>query len=93
MSHSVQRQVSVANPQGLHARPCAALMKTASEFASTVTVRNLENGVEANAKALLEIMMLIAPQGTSLQIEAEGDDAQAAVDAVVTLIENGFGES
>ena len=93
MSQSVSRRVTVSNSQGLHARPCAALMKTASSFGSEVTVRNLGNGVEANGKALLEIMMLIAPPGTELEIEAVGDDAPEAVEAIVALVESGFGES
>jgi phosphocarrier protein HPr len=67
-------------------------MKLATEFGSEITIRNLGNGVEASARALLEIMMLNAPQGTELELEAEGEDAAAAVEALAELIERGFGE-
>lgn len=92
MSQLASRRVTICNSQGLHARPSAALMKLATEFGSEITIRNLGNGVEASARALLEIMMLNAPQGTELELEAEGEDAAAAVEALAELIERGFGE-
>lgn len=83
----------IPNPQGLHARPSSALVKTASAFSASISIRNLNNGTEADAKFLLEVMTLAAAQGSKIEVVAEGDDAEEAVDAIVALIDSGFGES
>ncbi|MGU3408716.1 dihydroxyacetone kinase phosphoryl donor subunit DhaM [Microbacterium sp. M1A1_1b] len=78
--------VELVNETGLHARPAAEFVKTAARFDAAVHV----NGVDA--KSLLGIMALALPKGAMLTIEATGDDAQDAVDALDTLVRSGFGE-
>ncbi len=78
--------VELRNESGLHARPAAEFVKTAARFDARVRV----NGVDA--KSLLAIMALALPKGATIGIEASGDDAQDAVDALVGLVQSGFGE-
>lgn len=81
----------IVNEEGLHARPSTLIVKTANGYASTIT---LSIGARtADAKSILEVMMLVSPKGTEVEIEAEGQDGAAAVDALVTLFEEGFGET
>ncbi|WP_066518970.1 dihydroxyacetone kinase phosphoryl donor subunit DhaM [Curtobacterium ammoniigenes] len=77
----------LVNPSGLHARPAAEFVRTAARFEAVVRV----NGVDA--KSLLAIMALALPQGSSVEIEATGVDARAAVDALTDLVRSGFGEA
>ena len=74
------------NREGLHARPAAEFVKTAGRFDATVTV----NGVDA--KSLLRIMSLGLRAGSDVSITADGPDAAGAVEALVGLVESGFGE-
>lgn len=83
---AVERSVVLVNESGLHARPAADLVKLASTFQSDVTV----DGVDA--KSLLRIMGLGRARGATLALMASGPDAEAAVDALVELVESGFGE-
>lgn len=78
--------VELVNESGLHARPAAEFVKTAAKYDAEVRV----NGVDA--KSLLAIMALALPKGAAVTIEGSGDDAQDAVDALVTLVRSGFGE-
>jgi len=83
-SHS--RHVTLINADGLHARPAAELVKLASTFPQKVTV----NGTDA--KSLLGIMSLGLTRGASVEIASEDPAGGAAVDAIATLAESGFGE-
>jgi PTS hybrid protein len=83
---AVERSTTLVNPSGLHARPAAEFVKHASTFESTIQI----NGVDA--KSLLRIMGLGLAQGSTVSIVATGSDASAAVDALVSLVEGGFGE-
>ncbi|RDH95829.1 phosphocarrier protein HPr /dihydroxyacetone kinase DhaM subunit [Curtobacterium sp. AG1037] len=78
--------VELVNESGLHARPAAEFVKTATKHEATVRV----NGVDA--KSLLAIMALALPKGATVTIEATGADAQDAVDALTALVRSGFGE-
>ena len=78
--------VELPNPSGLHARPAADFVRTAARFDARIRV----NGVDA--KSLLAIMALALPQGSTVAIEASGPEARPAVDALVSLVESGFGE-
>ena len=84
------------NKAGLHARPAMQLVDVANGFASDITVFRAaadgEPAVEADAKSVLQVIILAAPQGTSLRVDATGDDAQAAVDQIAGLFEGKFGE-
>ncbi|MBT1677908.1 dihydroxyacetone kinase phosphoryl donor subunit DhaM [Curtobacterium aurantiacum] len=85
-SDRVSASVELVNETGLHARPAAEFVKTAAKYDAAVHV----NGVDA--KSLLAIMALALPKGATVSIDATGQDAQAAVDALVELVRSGFGE-
>jgi phosphocarrier protein HPr len=80
----VIREITVVNRLGLHARAAARLVNLSGGFRSEITV--VKNGVRANAKSIMGILMLAAGQGSRLTIEAAGDDAAEAADALVRLI-------
>lgn len=81
---------TIANKLGLHARASAKLTQLASGFESEIWLTR--SGRRVNAKSIMGVMMLAAGPGTSLIIEAEGADAEAALAAVLELIEDKFGE-
>jgi phosphotransferase system HPr (HPr) family protein len=81
---TLQRQVTITNPQGFHMRPASAFAQLASQFQSTVTVCKGDKRI--NGKSPLELMFLGAEQGTELTLEVSGTDAQAAVDALARLL-------
>ena len=86
-------RVTVRNPLGLHARPAAQFVATAARFQATITVRNLTRGTgPANAKSINQVATLGVRQGDEIAIAAAGPDAQAALAALQTLVEEGFGE-
>lgn len=85
-SDRVSASVELVNETGLHARPAAEFVKTAAKYDASVHV----NGVDA--KSLLAIMALALPKGATVSIDATGQDAQDAVDALVELVRSGFGE-
>jgi phosphocarrier protein HPr len=86
----VERTVQIVNKNGLHARPAAEIVKVSAKFQSEITF--VKDGMEVNGKSIMGVMMLAAECGSSLLVRAEGDDAAAALDALVTLITNKFGE-
>jgi phosphocarrier protein len=86
----ISREFTINNKLGLHARPSAQVTQVASKFASDIHIAR--NGRRVNAKSIMGVMMLAAGQGTIVTVDAEGDDAQAAVDAIGALIDGGFGE-
>ncbi len=80
----------ICNELGLHLRAAAAFVKLAEGFKSTVTV---ERGVaSANGKSIIALVTLAAPRGTSMRVSAEGPDAKEAVNALVGLVQDRFGE-
>jgi phosphocarrier protein len=86
-----QREVEIVNKLGLHARASAKLTQTASKFAADVWLSR--NGRRVNAKSIMGVMMLAAGKGSHVAIETDGADAEQALDALVTLIEDKFGET
>lgn len=85
-----QVEVEIVNKLGLHARASAKLTQTASRFASEVWLSR--NGRRVNAKSIMGVMMLAAGKGSRVAIETAGDDADAAMEALVALINDRFGE-
>jgi phosphocarrier protein len=83
-------EVQIVNKYGLHARPAAEFVKLANRFQSDVWIRKEE--VEVSGKSIMGVMMLAAECGSTVQVRASGEDSQAAVDALVQLIQNRFGE-
>ena len=86
----IRVNVTISNKLGLHARASAKLTKTASAFRSDVHISRGDRRV--NAKSIMGVMMLAAGLGVEVELDAVGDDAQAALTALVALIEDKFGE-
>ena len=84
------RDVVVPNALGLHARAAARFVQMAARFASQIRVSRGDRTVDG--KSLMGVLLLAASQGSSLRIEADGADAQAALDALAALVAGGFGE-
>ena len=83
-------EAEIVNRLGLHARAAAKLTHLASGYQSEIWVSR--SGRRVNAKSIMGVMMLAAGQGTKVLIEAEGADAQTALDALSRLIAERFGE-
>ncbi|MGB3632564.1 MAG: HPr family phosphocarrier protein [Rubrobacteraceae bacterium] len=79
-----EKEVTVVPEEGLHARPAAEFVKAAKGYSSHIKV--IKDGKEANAKSSLNLMSLGAKQGDNLTIRAEGDDEEAAAEALAELI-------
>lgn len=86
----LNREIEIINKLGLHARAAAKLVSCASSYASDVYL--LRNGQRVNGKSIMGVMMLAANQGTLLELEIDGGDENAAMQAIVSLVENRFGE-
>jgi len=86
----VQRDFTIRNRQGLHARPAAMLVKLCNSFQSEIWVE--KNDEQVNGKSIMGLMMLAANHGAVIKITAEGTDAEAAVEKIGTLIASGFME-
>ena len=86
----VKRTITITNKLGLHARASAKLTQTASRFQSGVWIER--KGRRVNAKSIMGVMMLAAGKGSRVVIEADGEDAEGALAAVVRLIAERFGE-
>lgn len=85
-----ERRVCICNKLGLHARASAKLASEASHFECEITLQR--DDIRVNCKSIMGIMMLAAGKGTELLLSAEGDDADAALNALETLVNNRFGE-
>ena len=86
----VNKEIEIINKLGLHARAAAKLVSLASKFTSEIQLR--KNNQEVNAKSIMGVMMLAASQGTRLELFVSGEDEQEALDAIIELINDRFGE-
>ncbi len=86
-----EREAQIVNPLGLHARPAAQIVRLANTF--TAEIRIGKDGMAVNAKSIMGVMMLAAECGSAVSITADGPDAEQAVEALVALVAQGFGES
>jgi phosphocarrier protein len=87
----IERQATIVNQEGLHARPAARIVRLASTFESEIELA--KDGLEVNGKSIMGVMMLAAECGSSITIRANGADAVQAVQALADLVESGFGET
>lgn len=87
---SASTQVTIINKLGMHARPAMSFVDTASSFTSDIKVT--KDGQIADGKSIMQLMMLAAPMGTELQIDAQGPDAEQAIDALTKLVAGKFDE-
>jgi phosphocarrier protein len=82
------REVPVTNPHGLHARACARIVAIASRFRANVSL--VVAGRRASARSIVAVMMLAAAVGSTVRLEVDGPDEQAAMTALVQLFDDGF---
>lgn len=86
----LEREFTIVNKLGLHARASALLVKNATRFHSDIKIER--EGIEVNGKSIMGIMMLAAAKGTVIRLKIEGEDEQEAMSVLGELITNGFGE-
>src|SRR5207249_3843655 len=86
----IERDAKIVNPLGMHARPAAEFVKLASRFKSAIEVR--KDDLAVNGKSIMGVMMLAAECGSSLTIKTDGEDAEAAMEALLALVADGFHE-
>ncbi|AOF85549.1 phosphocarrier, HPr family protein [Hydrogenophaga sp. RAC07] len=86
----IKTTVTISNKLGLHARASAKLTKLAGSFASDVWMSRGDRRV--NAKSIMGVMMLAAGLGSTVEVETTGPDEQVAMDALIALINDKFGE-
>ena len=83
-------QLTIMNPLGLHARPAAKLVDCAARYTSEI--RLTHQGQTIDAKSIMSVLMLAAPCGAILEVSLDGNDEQAAMEALEALFNTGFGE-
>jgi phosphocarrier protein len=83
-------EAEIINKLGLHARASAKLTQLASRFTAEIWLER--NGRRVNAKSIMGVMMLAAARGTTITVDTEGEDADAALQALLDLIADRFGE-
>jgi phosphocarrier protein HPr len=86
----IERDATIVNQLGLHARPAARIVRLANTFEAEIELS--KDGVEVNGKSIMGVMMLAAECGSSILIRANGPDAEQAVAALAALVAEGFGE-
>jgi len=86
-----EREVVIANQEGLHFRPIMQFVDTAQRFTAQVTVHCGDR--RADGRSPMEMLMLVATYGSTVRVVTEGADAEEALAALVRLIESGFGET
>ena len=86
-----ERTIRVVNETGIHARPAAEIVKLTAKFRSDITLSR--DGMDVNGKSIMGVMMLAAECGSDIVARANGEDAEAALNALADLIASKFGES
>ncbi|MCK4657641.1 MAG: HPr family phosphocarrier protein [candidate division Zixibacteria bacterium] len=86
----IEKEITVINKLGLHARPAAQLVKTISRFKSEVSIKR--DSLTVNAKSIMGVMMLAAELGAVLKFQIEGEDERQAMDAIEKVFQDKFGE-
>lgn len=86
-----ERQLTITNKVGLHARPAALFVQTAARFKDT-RVQVVKNGDARDAKSILSVLTLGVSQGTTITVRADGPQAEAAIAALSDLVDRDFGE-
>ena len=86
----LQREAEIINQLGMHARASAKLTQLAGQFKSSIWL--IRNGKRVNAKSIMGVMMLAAAKGATINIETDGPDEEAAMQALTGLIANCFEE-
>ncbi len=87
----LQQKVTIINKLGLHARAAAKLVSHAARFGSEIEI--IKNGQTVNGKSIMGVMMLAASKGTEIEIKVEGDDEAQAMENLIMLVNDRFGEN
>ena len=91
MTTPTSRSVTIVNRRGLHARASARFVKCAEGFDCEVTV--MKDGQSVGGTSIMGLMTLAAAPGSTIELQAKGPQAEAALDALCALIADGFGET
>ena len=86
----ITQEIKIINRLGLHARPAAMLVQTASNFSCDIKI--IKDTVQVNAKSIMGVLMLAAEYGSCLQLQCDGPDETQAAQAINRLFENKFNE-
>jgi phosphocarrier protein HPr len=86
----IERDARIVNPLGMHARPAAEFVKLAGRYQCAVQVT--KGDLSVNGKSIMGMMMLAAERGSTMQIRTDGEDAAAAMEALLALVADGFHE-
>ncbi|MCL1836776.1 MAG: HPr family phosphocarrier protein [Treponema sp.] len=87
------KNVTIINRRGLHARPGSDFVNAAGQFKSKITIRRTdENGDPVNAKSIVFVLSLGVGRGVEIELAANGEDEQEAVDFLTNIITGGFGD-
>ncbi len=86
----IEREATVRNKAGIHTRPASMIVRTAAKFDAEFYIRT--DGYEINGKSIIGVMTLAAEQGATLTLMFDGDDEEAAAEAMTELFNTGFGE-
>ena len=92
MTQTCSKEVKIQNVRGLHARATANFVKLADTFKAEIFVTN-KDGLRVSGKSIMGLLMLGAPLGSTLLLEAIGNDAEKALQALVELVDEKFGET
>ena len=87
----IEREGTIVNSLGMHARPAAQVVRLASTFKAAIELEH--DGQSVNGKSIMGVMTLAAECGAVVRVRADGEDAEAAVVALLELIAKGFGET
>ncbi|WP_071674584.1 HPr family phosphocarrier protein [Nioella nitratireducens] len=90
MSDGVTRDLKIENVKGLHARASAKFVEVVEDHDATATVR--KDGLSAAGDSIMGLLMLAASQGTTIEVETNGPDADKLMDALSVLVADKFGE-
>lgn len=88
---AIERETVIRNTEGLHFRPIMRFVDLASKFKAQLTVYCEDR--KADGRSPMELLMLVATHGAKIRVAADGGDAEQAVQALVELVETGFGET
>jgi phosphocarrier protein HPr len=86
----IQRKILIDNKLGIHARPAGMIVDITSRAASDVFISY--EGTKANAKSILNVMMLAVEPGAEIEVQIEGDDEQQVLDKLIQLVKDKFHE-
>lgn len=87
---TLEKTLVIPNEKGLHVRAATILAQTAGRFSSSIVIEHA--GERANAKSIMNLLLLTASKGTHVHVTASGEDAQEALGAIAELVERGFYE-